>query len=162
MSALALKRSRVEHSETRAQARTRELKCESCAKPITHRTGRRPRYCSDWCRMREFGKGRSRKAFLGGESRAPTKRPIIDSKNNALERAKNQSSARILGPASVLAAEVFGTGRNWRSQTSSDGVAIEIAQRRTRALINPRRFMNARLIRLPRPRIERERDGDAW
>jgi hypothetical protein len=89
--------------------------------------------------MREFGIGRSRKAFLGEDARAPTKRRKIGSKNNALERAKNLSSARILASATVLAAEVFGTGRNWRSQTSSDGVATEVARLGPRVLIDPRR-----------------------
>jgi len=106
------KRRAPEHSvkqarRSRAQARTRKLDCGACGKPITHHTGRRPRYCSARCRMREFGKGRSRKALLGGDTRAPTKRQKIDSNNNALQRAKIQSSARILGPSSVIAIEVF-------------------------------------------------------
>jgi endogenous inhibitor of DNA gyrase (YacG/DUF329 family) len=123
--------------ESRAYARTRKLDCRSCGKPITHHTGRRPSYCSARCRMREFGKGRSRKAFLGGDTRAPTKRQKIDSNNNALQRAKIQSGTRILGPASVLAIEVF--GRAWQSRTSSGGVPIEVAQLRPRALVNPGR-----------------------
>jgi hypothetical protein len=84
--------------------------------------------------MREFGKGRSRKAFLGGDIGAPTKRQKIHSNNNVLQRAKNQSNTRILGPKSVLAFEVF--GRAWQSRTSSGGVAIEVAQLRPRALVN--------------------------
>jgi hypothetical protein len=84
--------------------------------------------------MREFGKGRSRKAFLGGDTGAPTKRQKIHSNNNALQRAKIQSGTRILGPASVLAIEVF--GRPWQSRTSSGGVALEVAQLRPRALVN--------------------------
>jgi hypothetical protein len=82
--------------------------------------------------MREFGKGRSRKAFL--DTGAPTKRQKIHSNNNALQRAKIQSGTRILGPASVLAIEVF--GRAWQSRVSSGGVAIEVAQLRPRALVN--------------------------
>jgi hypothetical protein len=81
--------------------------------------------------MREFGKGRSRKAFLGGDTGAPTK---IDSNNNALQRAKIQSGTRILGPASVLAIELF--GRAWQSRISSGGVPIEVAQMRPRVLVN--------------------------
>jgi endogenous inhibitor of DNA gyrase (YacG/DUF329 family) len=118
----------------RAHARTRKLNCGSCGKPITHHAGRRPSYCSARCRMREFGKGRSRKAFLGGDTGAPTKRQKIHSNNNALQRAKIQSGTRILGPASVLAIEVF--GRPWQSRTSSGGVALEVAQLRPRALVN--------------------------
>jgi hypothetical protein len=84
--------------------------------------------------MREFGKGRSRKAFLGSDTGTPTKCEKILSNNNALQRAKIQSSTRILGPTSVLAIEVF--GRAWQSRTSSGGVAIEVAQLRPRALVN--------------------------
>jgi endogenous inhibitor of DNA gyrase (YacG/DUF329 family) len=120
--------------ESRAHARTRKLDCEACGKPITHHAGRRPRYCSARCRMREFGKGRSRKAFLEADTRAPTKRQKIDSNNNALQRAKIQSSSRILGPASVLAIEVF--GRAWQPLTTSGGVAIEVAQMRPRVLVD--------------------------
>ena len=112
--------------ESRAHARTRRLDCGSCGRPITHHAGRRPRYCSARCRMREFGKGRSRKAFLGGDTGAPTKPQKIPSNNNALQRARIQSSARILGPSSVLAIEVF--RRACQSRTSSGGVAIEVAQ----------------------------------
>jgi hypothetical protein len=83
--------------------------------------------------MREFGKGLSRKALLGVDTGAPTKRQKIDSNNNALQRAKIHSSTRILGPASVLAIEVF--GRAWQSRTSSGAVAIEVAQLRPRALV---------------------------
>ena len=119
---------------SRAHARTRKLDCESCGKPIAHHAGRRPSYCSARCRMREFGKGRSRKAFLGADTGVPTKRQKIESNNNALQRAKVQSGSRILGPASVLAIEVF--GRAWQSRISSGGVAIEVAQLRPRALVN--------------------------
>jgi hypothetical protein len=84
--------------------------------------------------MREFGKGRSRKAFLGGDTGAPTKHQKIHSDNNALQRAKIQSGTRILGPASVLAIEVL--GRAWQPRTSSGGVPIEVAQMRPRVLVN--------------------------
>jgi endogenous inhibitor of DNA gyrase (YacG/DUF329 family) len=125
---------KARRDESRAHPRTRRLDCKSCGKPMTHHAGRRPSYCSARCRMREFGKGRSRKAFLGGDTRAPTKRQKIDSNNNALQRAKIQSGTRILGPASVVAIEVF--GRAWQSRTSSGGMAIEVAQLRPRVLVN--------------------------
>jgi endogenous inhibitor of DNA gyrase (YacG/DUF329 family) len=120
--------------EFRVHARTRKLDCASCGKPITHHAGRRPSYCSARCRTRNFGKGRSRKVFLGGDTGAPTKHQKIYSNNNALQGAKIQSSTRIVGPTRVLAIEVF--GRAWRSRTSSGGVAIEVAQLRPRALVN--------------------------
>jgi endogenous inhibitor of DNA gyrase (YacG/DUF329 family) len=119
--------------ESRARARTRKLDCASCGKPTTHHAGRRPNYCSARCRMREFGKGRSRKAFLGGDTRAPTKRQKIHSNNNTLQSARIQSSSGILGPSSVLSIEAF--DRAWQSRTSSGGVAIEVAQLRPRVLV---------------------------
>jgi hypothetical protein len=87
--------------------------------------------------MREFGKGRSRKAFLGRDARAPTKPPKISSNNSAMLGAKIQSRTRIVGPTSVLTIEVF--DRAWQPRTSSDGVAIEVAQLRPRALVSARR-----------------------
>jgi endogenous inhibitor of DNA gyrase (YacG/DUF329 family) len=119
--------------EARVHARTRKLGCASCGKPITHHAGRRPSYCSARCRTRNFGKGRSRKAFLGRDTGAPTKRQKIYSNNNALQGAKIQSRTRIVGPTSVLAIEVF--GRVWQSRTSSGDVAIKVAQLRPRALV---------------------------
>ena len=140
-----------EPGEARAQARTRNLLCERCGKSFTHRAGRRPSYCSDRCRLREFGRRRVKKALLGGDTGGPTKRTKIANENNALQRAKIQSSTRILGPSNVIAVEVFGVGA-WRPRTGADGVAVERAQRRPRGLIDM----------LPRPRVERERGGDAW
>ena len=120
--------------ESRVHARTRKLDCASCGKPITHHAGRRPSYCSARCRTREFGKGRSRKAFLGRDTGAPTKHQKLSSNNNALQAAKIQSSTRVVGPTTVLAIEVF--GHAWELRTSSGGVAIEVAQLRPRALVS--------------------------
>jgi hypothetical protein len=119
---------------SRVHARTRKLDCGSCGKPITHHAGRRPSYCSARCRTREFGNRRSRKAFLGRDTGAPTKWQKIYSDNNALQGAKIQSSTRIVGPTRVLTIEVF--DRAWQSRTSSGGVAIEVAQLRPRALVS--------------------------
>lgn len=130
-------RSEQQREASSMHARTRRLDCASCGKPIMHRTGRRPTYCSVRCRLREFGKGRSRKAFLGRDIGAPTKRPKFSSNNNRLQAAKMRASTPIVGPTSVLTIEVF--DRGWQSQTSSGGVAIEVAQLRPRALVSARR-----------------------
>jgi hypothetical protein len=45
------------------------------------------------------------------------------------------SAGRIVGPAHVLAAEVFG-GRDWRPTVSGGGVAIEIGRLRQRTLVD--------------------------
>jgi hypothetical protein len=50
-----------------------------------------------------------------------------------LQRAKTLSSHRILGPAHVLNAEVF--GRVWQYMVSNGGVAIEVSRLRARALV---------------------------
>jgi hypothetical protein len=125
-------------SEDRAQARTRNLTCRLCGKPIVHRAGRRPTYCSDKCRIREFDRRRVKKSGLGGDTGGPTKRTKLASKINALQRAKMQSSTRILGPSNVIAVEVF-SGSAWTPQTSTGLVPSERAQRRSRGLVDARR-----------------------
>src|SRR5262245_33174643 len=104
-----------------------------CGKQIEHRTGRRPRFCSDRCRYRENGRGRIRKASLGRDTGAPTFLRKITFKNNALQRAKTLSSYGILGPADALAVEVF--DRVWKPAVSSGGVSIEVGRLRTRTLV---------------------------
>jgi hypothetical protein len=54
-------------------------------------------------------------------------------KTNALQRAKQQSSIPILGPAAVLACELF--DRKWQPTVSSGGIAVEISRIRPRALV---------------------------
>jgi hypothetical protein len=119
----------------RAPARKRVLACNSCGKQIEHRAGRRPRFCSTRCRNRENGRGRVRKARLGPDTRAPAKLIKNVKRNNALQRAKTQSTARILAPADVLTVEVWG-GRKWRPTITSGGVPIEIGRLRERALVS--------------------------
>jgi hypothetical protein len=118
-------------------ARTRNLTCRRCGKPIVHRAGRRPTYCSDRCRLREFDRRRVKKACLGGDTGGPTKRAKLASKINALQRAKIRSSTPILGPSNVIGVEVFG-GRAWKPLTSAGGVTGERAQLRPRVLIDAR------------------------
>jgi hypothetical protein len=61
--------------------------------------------------------------------------PKKHSKFKALQVAKTLSSTRILGPADVLAVEVF--DRAWTPTISSSGVPIEISRLRRRALVTP-------------------------
>jgi predicted nucleic acid-binding Zn ribbon protein len=112
---------------------SRNLACAACGKPITHQTGRRPRFCSDRCRYREKGRGRVRKAGLGPNTGAA---PKLHKKSNdfkALQRAKMLSSYRIFGPADVLAIEAL--NRAWRPTVSSNGVAIMVGRLRARVLV---------------------------
>jgi hypothetical protein len=122
----------IHERESARNSVTRNLNCANCGREIWHRSGRRPRFCSDRCRER--GRKRVRKSFLGPDTSAPTKHQKTLSHLNALQRAKTQSSHRILAPAHVLAAEVF-EAREWCAATSSSGVAVEIGRIRRRALV---------------------------
>src|SRR5262245_28543572 len=111
----------------RAPARTRNITCEVCGRAIVHTSGRRPQVCSTRCRNRKNGRRRVRKAFLiGGDTGGAAKRRKNNNESNALQRAKQQSSKGIFGPADVLAVEVF--GRTWKSTISSSGVPVEIGR----------------------------------
>jgi hypothetical protein len=118
---------------------SRIIACDSCGKQIEHRTGRRPRFCSERCRKREHYAQNVRKGVFSGvpvsDTALGTKRSKKDSRNKALERAKTLSSHRIFGPADVLAIEVWG-GREWQPATSSGGVPIEISRHRARTLVS--------------------------
>ena len=131
------------HADTRAQRSSRassnsqphsaggaasRLRIAQAADRPTARTG---------VELREFGRRRVKKALLGGDTGGPTKRTKIANKINALQRAKIQSSTRILGPSNVIAVEVFG-GRAWQPLISTGGVAVERAQLRPRVLIDAR------------------------
>jgi hypothetical protein len=61
------------------------------------------------------------------------KRRKNNNESNALQRAKQQSSIPILGPAAVLACELF--DRKWQATVSSGGVVIEVGRLRQRALV---------------------------
>jgi hypothetical protein len=69
------------------------------------------------------------------DSALGTNIPKNENKSKALQRAKMLSSHRILGPAHVLAVEVF--GRSWQPAISGGGVAIEVGRLRCRALMSP-------------------------
>jgi hypothetical protein len=116
----------------RAPAGTRNITCEVCGRAIVHTSGRRPQVCSTRCRNRKNNPRRVRKAFLIGDSGGEAKCTKIGNENNALQRAKQQSSIPILGPAAVLACELF--DRKWQPTVSSGGVVIEVGCLRQRAL----------------------------
>jgi predicted nucleic acid-binding Zn ribbon protein len=117
----------------RAPARTRNIACAVCGRAIVHTSGRRPQVCSTRCRNRKNGRARVRKAFLIGDTGGAAKRRKNNNESNALQRANQQSSKGIFGPADVLAVEVF--GRTWKSTISSSGVPVEIGRLRQRALV---------------------------
>jgi len=119
----------VVRGSDRATARTRNIACAVCGRPIVHTSGRRPQVCSTRCRNRKNGRARVR----NGDTRGAAKRRKNNNGSNALQRAKLQPSKGIFGPADVLAVEVF--GRTWKSTISSSGVPVEIGRLRQRALV---------------------------
>jgi endogenous inhibitor of DNA gyrase (YacG/DUF329 family) len=126
--------SEINQRESARNSVTRNLHCANCGREIWHRSGRRPRFCSDRCRNREIGRRRVRKSFLGTDTRAPAKHQKTLSNFNALQTAKSLSSHPIFGPPQVFEVEVFG-GREWRSAMRSAGIALEIGHIRRRALV---------------------------
>ena len=58
-------------------------------------------------------------------------------KPNALQGEKIRSTPRIVGPADVLAIAVLG-GCPCQPQVGSDGIAVEVARLRARALVEVR------------------------
>src|SRR5262245_48635524 len=117
----------------RAPARTRNITCEVCGRAIVHTSGRRPQVCSTRCRNRKNNPRRVRKSFLIGDTGGEAKCTKISKENNCLQRVKRQSTIPILGPAAVLASELF--DRKWRPAVSSGGVVVEVARLRQRALV---------------------------
>jgi hypothetical protein len=87
--------------------------CAFCGrKAPRHMRGHK--YCSARCRDR--GRERVRKAFLAQDTGAPATPLQSTNEINPLQRAKTQSTVRIIGPADVLEVECFrGT---WECATS--------------------------------------------
>jgi hypothetical protein len=73
---------------------------------------------------------------LGTDTGAPRKGPKKHKQFKALDRANLLSGRRILGPADVIAAEIWSDGRSWQPTISSDGVPIEVSRLRARALVS--------------------------
>jgi hypothetical protein len=121
-----------------ASRRDAPVYCADCGRKV-ERKSRQQRYCSARCQ--EKARTRVRKAVLGRDTRAPGNPPKKHSKFKALPTGKTLSSRRILAPADVLAAEVFG-GRVWQGATSSGGVAIQVSRLRQRALVERTRPMS--------------------
>jgi hypothetical protein len=107
-----------------------KVACARCGREVARRA-RQQRFCSTRCK--EKARTRVRKAFLGRRTGAPANPSKKDREFKVLQRAKTLSSHRILGPAHVLNAEVF--GRVWQYMVSNGGVAIEVSRLRARALV---------------------------
>jgi hypothetical protein len=70
-----------------------------------------------------------------GETLSAPQNPIKPGTKTRAESRRGYSSSPIHGPACVLDIEVF--DRRWETATSSDGIEIEVARLRNRALVSP-------------------------
>jgi hypothetical protein len=112
----------------------RILACGSCGKRIERRA-RQQRFCSRRCRQKaNYAEKVARGDFSTHTIARPTNPPKKDRKFKTLQRVKSLSSCRILGPARVLATEVF--NRSWEGAVSSAGIAIQVSRIRPRSLVS--------------------------
>jgi len=119
---------RTERGERKALATRHDepVVCAKCGKR-TKRHMRGQKYCSRICRERS--RDRSRKAFLGQDTRAPAT-PIKKRHGiSTLAAAKRRSSYDICGPAHVIKSECY-AGREWKLVISPDGVSAWVARQR--------------------------------
>jgi hypothetical protein len=108
------------------------VSCAHCGR-TTARQARQQKYCSASCR--EAARRRSRKAFLGQDTGAPTNPHEKVNGFSALPAPKSGSSIGLQGPRHVIGTEIFG-GREWQQAVSPDGVICQVSALRKRALRN--------------------------
>jgi hypothetical protein len=112
-----------------ASRRDQSVVCEKCGAKVERRM-RGQRFCSALCRDR--ARGRSRKAFLGKDTRAPTTSAKFRSKANNLPAIIDESSqAKSVLLARAIQVECFHP-HQWVEKVSSDGVRVWVAQLRPR------------------------------
>jgi hypothetical protein len=119
---LAADRADIFQETTLVQASRRDAPviCANCGRKVLRRM-RGQRFCSARCRDR--GRGRSRKAFLGNDTRAPTTPTKKRLKFNGLHPTKTASNTDICGPARVIEAECF-AGRSWQWATPAEDLGL--------------------------------------
>ena len=92
-------------NQRQATRRDAPVVCPTCGRRA-ERKMRGQRYCSARCRNR--GRKRSRKKFLGTDTRAPATPHKSPSKNNVLQTSKKRSSLFANAPLNILG------GGSWR------------------------------------------------
>jgi len=111
-----------------ASRRDQPVVCATCGRKVARRM-RGQHYCSARCRDR--GRGRSRKAFLGKDTRAPAT-PVKNTHDlKVLGTVKKRSSNAPVSLARVIQIECFDP-HHWEQVTSPDGVTVQVAQLRPR------------------------------
>lgn len=98
--------------------RNEPVVCRTCGRTIK-RASRHQRFCSDRCR--EKGRERTRKAGIGGYTRAPRHPLKKPNESNGLQSQKSGPSPAIYGPADAIRQECFG-GQSGERQVTADGV----------------------------------------
>ncbi len=110
-----------------ARRRDEPVVC-TCGRKVERRM-RGQRYCCARCRDR--GRERSRKAFLGRDTRAPATPVKSSSKINRLRSINEPSRPPKVSLARVIQIECFDP-HDWETVTSPDGVTVQVAQLRPR------------------------------
>jgi hypothetical protein len=112
-----------------ASRRDQAVVCESCGAKVERRM-RGQRFCSSRCRDR--ARGRSRKAFLGKDTRVPATLVKFRKKSNNLQAINDGSSpAKSALLARAIQVECFDP-HQWVEKVSPDGVKVWVAQLRPR------------------------------
>jgi hypothetical protein len=112
-----------------ASRRDQVVVCESCGERVERRM-RGQRFCSTRCRDR--ARGRSRKAFLGKDTRVPTSPARFRNKCNNLPAIIDESSpAKSVLLARAIQVECF-YPHQWAQKVSPDGVKVWVAPLRPR------------------------------
>jgi len=117
-----------------AARKSESLQCPICECKFSRRS-RQQRYCSPPCMRKANYIRKAGSGLLLGQYTAFVPNPPKSSREiNNLQRAKTQSSARIIGPPAVIQGEVF-AGREWREVISAGGVKSFVCQLRKSALV---------------------------
>jgi hypothetical protein len=123
----------------KARQRDEPVICGHCGRTVRRRS-RQQLYCGRRCRVSAHrAKTVVQRAKMG--PRYPTSRSETDpqkknKKFSALQRAKMESSRRIIGPRPVLDIEVW--DRTWEPTVNSDGAAVDVSRIRARPLVEGR------------------------
>lgn len=105
--------------------------CPVCERKVA-RQSRQQKFCSKRCA--EKGRLRSRKSVLGQGTGVPADPPKNSRQINDLQRAKTRSMTGIIGPRSVIHAELL-AGREWQETVSAGGVTGYVSRIARRALV---------------------------
>lgn len=116
-------------SATQAARKNESLQCPICERRFQRRD-RQQRYCSTRCRVKAF---REKTHPITGCTGSVTPPHKSSRKINELHAAKTVSRARIIGPRTVIQAEII-DGRAWEEMVSSSGVRAYVSVLARRAL----------------------------